>query len=312
MKHKIILQLLCVATSILLFSCEDFIERDLGGKTITIYAPANNAITSNYTQSFWWESLKGAERYKLQIVKPSFGAVQQLIVDTIIRTNQFVYTLQPGVYQWRLRGENNSSQSDYVTYNLTIDSSLNLSSQTLLLNSPIDNYYTNIFANNFSWFAMPNATDYVFGIFNSSGIQIGSYQSTTGTSLAYTYTAEGVYKWRVFAQNSQSSSPYSERTITIDTTRPMIPTITYLPLNDTTSLNPIPLSWNNVETNALYRVQIATDTNFTALIKDTTTISTGYSFYNATIGVFYYWKVKSIDLAGNMSIYTNRKRIKRQ
>jgi len=312
MKTKKIYNLIIVIFAATLVSCEDFIEKDLGGKVVTIYTPVNNTVSSNYTQTFWWESLNGAEKYRLQIVKPNFAVVQQLIVDTIVRSNQFVYTLQPGSYQWRLRAENNSSQSDYVTYNLTIDSSLNLSGQTLLLNSPADNFYTANFANTFTWFAMPSATDYVFGIFNSSGVQIGSYQNTTTTTLPYTFPAEGVYKWRVFAQNSQSISPYSERTITIDTTRPNVPAITFLPLNDTTSLQPIPLSWSSVEANASYRVLISTDTSFSTVVKDTTINALNYNFYGATIGTFYYWKVRAIDLAGNIGNYTTRKRFKRQ
>jgi hypothetical protein len=297
--------------SFLISSCDDFLERELGGQTVVVLAPSNNTISSNYTQSFWWEELKGASKYKLQIVKPSFSTIQELVVDTFIVGTQFSYTLQPGSYQWRLRAENSVSISDFITYNLTIDSSLNLGNQTLLLNTPSDNLYSNSLTHTFTWYAMPSASDYLFGIFSQSGVQIGNYQSTSLLTANYTFTSEGTFKWRVIAQNNQSVSPYTERTITIDTTKPLIPTLTFLPLNDTTSLNPIPLTWNNIEANASYWVLISTDSTF-ASYSDTTTASLNYDFYGAAIGQFYYWKVKAIDRAGNAGQFSVIKRFNRQ
>jgi len=310
---KIKITLLLAVLSIVVSSCDDFLERDLNGQTVTVLAPANNTISTSFTVTFWWDDLKGASKYKIQIVKPSFNSIQQLVVDTLISNNQFLYTLQPGSYQWRIRGENDASISDFVIYNLTIDSSLNLSSQTLLLNSPVNNNYSNSFTQTFSWFAMPNASDYLFGIFNSSGIQIGNYQSIVSpiTTTTYTFTAEGTYKWRVFAQNNQSSSPYSERTITIDTTRPSIPVLTYSPINDTTSLHPIPLSWNSVEPNCQYKLLISTDSTFASYF-DTITSNLNYNYYNSIVGQFYYWKIQAIDQSNNSGLFSLRKRFKRQ
>ena len=292
-------------------SCTDFIAVNLSKQSVTLLAPANNTIATSYSQTFWWQELKGADSYNLQIVKPSFASVQSLVLDTIVTTHQFTYILQPGKYQWRLRALNPSSTTDYVTYNLTIDSSQNLAGQTLLLISPADNYYSNVFIQNFSWFAMPNANNYVFQILSPTEVPIGNPQSVTTTAATYTFTVEGIYKWRVFAQNGQSSSSYAERTITIDTTRPVVPVVAYLPLNDTTTSNPIPLAWNSAEANATYRVLISSDSTFTGVAKDTTTASTIYKFYNATIGQYYYWKVRAIDAAGNVGAYCARRRIKR-
>ncbi|MBN8696058.1 MAG: hypothetical protein J0L87_05975 [Bacteroidetes bacterium] len=292
-------------------SCDDFLERELSGQSVVVLAPLDNTVSSNYTQSFWWEELKGASKYKLQIVKSSFVSIQELIVDTVIVETQFSYTLQPGSYQWRLRGENSVSVSDYITYNLTIDSSLNLGNQTLLLNTPLDNLATNSLTQSFTWYAMPNATSYLFGVFNQSGVQIGNYQSTSLLTSNYTFPSEGVYKWRVIAQNNQSVSPYSERLITIDTTKPSVPIITFLPFNDTTSFDPVPLTWNSVEANANYHVFISSDSSFVSYF-DTITSALSYDFYNSNIGQFYYWKVKTIDNAGNLSAFSVIKRFKRQ
>lgn len=313
MKIKTCIWSLIVCLSVLFSSCDEFLERDLNGQSVSIITPANNTVSSSYTVNFWWNDMKGASSYKLQIVKPDFAAVQQLIVDTSITSNQFSYTLQPGSYQWRLRAENSASYSDYVIYNLTIDSTLNLANQTLLLNLPVDNSYSNQLTQSFTWYAMPNASTYVFGIFNQSGVQIGNYQNVTAptTTISYTFPSEGIFKWRVFAQNGSSVSPYTERIITVDTTKPTVPVLTYAPFNDTTTAQPVPLSWNNVEANAQYLVLISSDSTFATYI-DTTTTSLNYNFYNSTLGQYYYWKVRTTDQAGNQGNFSIKKRFKRQ
>lgn len=293
-------------------SCtKDFVSVDLSKQSVNIMAPANNVVATSYSQTFWWEELEGADKYNLQIVKPSFAAIQNVILDTLVKSHQFAYTLQPGVYQWRLRAQNNASKTDWVVRTLTIDSSQNLSGQTLLLISPVDNFFTNNLVQNFSWFAMPNATGYVFQIVSQSGVPIGNPQSITTTATTNTFSIEGTYKWRVYAQNNLSVSPYAERTIIIDTTAPAVPFITFLPLNDTTTSNPIHLSWNSVESSATYRVLISSDSTFGGVIKDTLTSNIFYNFYNSTTGHYYYWKIRAIDVAGNMSVYCIRRRIKR-
>lgn len=307
-KNKLLMALSAILGLFSMVGCEEFIEINLEGKQITILAPVNNTVTSNFTQTFWWEEVKGAENYQLQIVKPNFIAIQQLILDTTIVTTKFFYTLQPGTYQWRLRAKNSSSQTEYFTFNLTIDSTLNLSGQPVILTSPTDNYYTNSFSNTFSWQTMPNADSYILQIL--SGATVISTQTSTALVSNYTFTAQGVYQWRVFAQNATSNSSYYTRTITIDTLKPDVPVLSY-PLNDTITADPIPFEWNSVELGISYQILISTDSTFSSVTKDTITSNNFYDFYNATIGTYYFWKVRSIDNASNYSIYCTRKRVKR-
>ncbi len=310
MKNKIILAAFSIAIAIYVTSCTDIVSTNLSRSSITILAPANNFVSQNYTQQFWWEEVEGADKYNLQIVKPSFAAGQQLIVDTTVNGNKYLQTLQPGAYQWRVRAQNNTSNTDYVTYNLTIDSTLNLSNQLVLLNTPTDNFYADSLSQTFSWFAMPNATEYIFRVLTQSGIQIGNSLSTPTTAISYTFPGEGTYKWRVSALNSQSSSPAAEYTITIDITRPGIPVLTFAPINDTTRLKPVPLAWNSLEANASYNLQISTDSTFTSVVKDTTTSDLSYNFRNPITNQFYFWRLRAIDLATNTGAYSNRRKFK--
>lgn len=307
-KNNFITQVLLVFSLLIFNSCEEFIEVNLDNKSITIFSPANNTVTSNFTQTFWWEEVKGAESYQLQIVKPDFTAIQQLIVDTTVSTTKFIYSLQPGTYQWRLRAKNGSSQTDYFTYNLTIDSTLDLSGQPVILSSPADNYYANSFSNTFTWQTMPNADSYILQIL--SGTTVINTQTSTALTSNYTFASQGEYQWRVFAQNSTSNSSYYTRTITIDTAKPNVP-IPGFPLNDTLTADPIPFSWNNVETGISYQILISTDSTFASVTKDTITGDNFYDFYNASVGVYYFWKIRSVDNASNYSAYCTRKRVKR-
>ena len=135
-KHFILLIPILVG----LTSCEDFIEEDISGESIVIVAPPDNFQTSTATLTYWWNELEGAETYEFQIVKGTFSYVEQFITDTSTTLNQLQYTLQPGNYQWRIRGVNNGYETPFTTHSLVIDSTLDLTNQQVALTFPPNNY----------------------------------------------------------------------------------------------------------------------------------------------------------------------------
>lgn len=306
MKNKILISAISSIFFTLLYSCQDFIEVDLAKKSIIVLAPANNTASSSSSQLFWWEELKGADKYNLQIVKPGFSAVQQLILDSTITNNQFSYSLLPGVYQWRVRAMNNSSYTQYITYNLTIDSSLDLSSQWVSLMSPADNYSSNNYTHAFAWQSLMNADSYLFQILLSGSVI--STQTLATTTANYTFIAEGSYQWRVLAQNSNSTSlaANATRNISIDNTPPTAPVLTLPTANDTVS-NPVNLEWTPDVSATMDSVFVYADTNLTVLV--TSILTTNFSFsFTGTIGQDYFWRVRSRDAAGNWSAYATRRK----
>jgi hypothetical protein len=305
---KIIKLPLILSLILALSSCEDLIEKDLSKKVLTVNSPADNTVSAMFTQTFWWEEIKGADKYQIQIVKPSFASVQQFIMDTLIRGSRVELILSPGTYQWRIRAKNSTSSTEYITRNLTIDSTLDLSGQPLSLSLPANNHYSKTFSNNFSWQPMPNAENYVFQLLQSGSLVYT--QSGSSTTCTYTVAAQGEYQWRVFAQNSTSNSSYATRTLTVDTAKPAIPTVIF-PIADTSSIEPLPLEWNNTETGLSYHLQISADSNFTALHTDITISTTTYDVINLPSGQYYYWRVKAIDKALNESAYFSGRKIKK-
>ena len=307
---------------IFLYSCKDIVETDLSKKSLGNLVPADNIVTSSYNQTFRWDPIDGATSYNLQIAKPNFTTPIAYFLDTTIKTNQFTSTLIPGIYQWRVKALNKSSYTAFITNNLTIDSSLNLTTQFVLLSTPANNVYLNNLTSSFSWQALANANSYLFQVLSNDTLI--ATQSSTTTSLSYTFSGEGTYTWKISGQNTLSTSqPSSARTITIDTTRPLLP-IAVFPIFDTIHANPIQLKWNiTASTNSFANsdfceLQISRDSTFAAITtdgKDTImSVETNpmvYNFYGATIGQNYYWRVKAVDNASNSSAYFTRRRIKR-
>ncbi|MBL7883258.1 MAG: hypothetical protein JNL69_04275, partial [Bacteroidia bacterium] len=55
----------------------------------------------------------------------------------------------------------------------------------------------------------------------------------------------------------------------------------------------------------------STFTNIGSTGKDTITSSISYNFYNALNNIDYYWKVRAIDLSGNTSVYSTKRKFRK-
>lgn len=300
-----------------LFGCQkDFVVKDIADKTITINAPANNTNTSSNAITFWWEELDGAEKYNLQIVKPNFASIQQLIADTNITGNKISLSLNPGTYQWRIKGVNNGGSTAYQTYNLVIDSTTNLTNQFVVPISPAQGSITRQKAISFSWNPLNAATSYSIEI--SLNNAVVNYSLTTATAYSYTLSAPTasnyIVSWRVKALNSTSISQYNTpNTFTLDLLPPGSVSAPSAPTASTTVKDTTYLKWNILapldrQYDSLF---IYSDNTFTSLVR-TTTVSASQLRINAispsnplpagtsTItAIPYWWRLKSVDQVGN-------------
>lgn len=212
-------------------SCTDIFEPSIEDEELTIIAPADSAGSQTYKVLFWWNPLDNALKYNLQIVSPSFNNIGKLVVDTMVATTKFSYTLDPGTYQWRIRGENGSTRTAYVTRTLTVDTT-SLNGQVFTVNSPVDSTYSQS-AIMFKWPSIYGATSYTLEIdsFPGNFSNPSEYvlnKSTPYLQYQHTFLNSGIYSWHVKATNSANeSTQYSEqRTVIIYKTPP--PKITTL------------------------------------------------------------------------------------
>lgn len=284
-------------------ACSDVIEDDLGKKSLIVLAPANNAINPSYVQTFWWEYVEDASSYQLQIVKPSFDSVLSLIVDTSITLNKFNISLLPGNYQWRIRARNGSSETAFITRNLTVVES-SLIGQTLLTSDPITGLESNSLSHTFLWQQLYGATRYRIQIDTlsfSDEVDLVYNNTLSNTSVNYSFMKEGNYQWRVRAENDTSNSLWSAlNTLTIDRTAPSVVLLNN-PVNNAMVVKPVLLSWGNVVGTDHYMIYVY-KSDSTSLYNANYPIkvtSTSSSFDLGTSNEKIYWQVQAIDKAGN-------------
>ncbi len=301
MKNKALL-FISVISACLLISCgDDLIERNLEKQKMISLFPSPNYVSSSLSITFLWEELKGASEYNLQVVKPSFSSIQQFVLDTNVTGNKFTFSFQPGcAYEWRIKAKNSSSETEYVVYSFSIDSTLSLSNQSVQLISPINNVYSNDSTHTFSWSTMALANDYRFEVLNSLGSIVYQQAAILKTTTVYKFLTEGAYQWRVQAHNDNGSvSNFVTNNIVIDFTPPNA-SLPILPANNSNVNDPAALSWNRDQDGFKDSLLIASDSLFNTILQREFTSNTSYSF-KGNSGLNYFWKLKTMDQAGNWS-----------
>jgi hypothetical protein len=290
------------------YSCSELQEPSLDAEIIEVFIPRDSLRTDILSQEFYWYELRGAMNYHFQIAQPSFKYINRLLKDTIMEGTRIKVSLPPGEYEWRVRAFNNSSATDFTLHKLFIDSIININNQELLLSAPLDEDTSNNLSATFKWQSLFGADSYRFEIATSSDFSAFIYsQVVKENRLNYMLDNEGSYNWRVRAQNNGSTSLYSQRSFFIDTTAPFSPLLSL----------PIPGATYNAGTNITFQwesfrgagasikdsVLIASDSLFTQVVVNKELATDSLQVSNLQSGQ-YYWKVKSVDGAGNQSPYS--------
>jgi hypothetical protein len=296
---------------------KDFIVKNIKNELVTIIAPADNTKTPSNSITFWWEELEGAEKYNLQIVKPSFSGIQSLLVDSNITGTKFKYSLQPGSYQWRIKAINNGGSTQYTIYNLVIDTTSNLSTQLVIPIAPATGSITNSKFISFSWNNLSSATNYEIMIEKVTGTSTVVIKDTTTTNSFYNITlaTEGNYQWKLKAFNSFSISQFNTlQTFTIDLTAPGNPTL-LSPTNASMIKDTIYLKWTrasvtNTITGTRYdSVYVYNDSSLSSIASYSKVYDTKIKIQNLAIPLSvssnYWWRVKSVDSVENRSGFSN-------
>lgn len=309
---KVYLFISLVAGVLLFNYCtKDIIATDITKKTVNILAPGNGVHTPYNSITFWWDEIKDADNYQLQIVSPSFASVVSLVADTTVTSNKFILVLNPGTYEWRVRASNNAGSTAYSTRSFVIDTTNDMTNITIALLSPTDSTYSNNPSQTFTWASVTNATQYKIDVLNSTGGTLTS-SVTTGTSFAYTFSQEGTYTWKVRAENQFTNSAYSSRVFLIDQTVPLAPVLV-LPANSATLTLNDSLKWNTGSGGYFDSLLVASDSTYASVLvrqKMTGTIyqvTPGAGFIS---GTNYFWKASTTDKAGNTSVYSVSRKFK--
>ena len=278
--------------------------------------PMDNYTSTTQQVHFKWEELEGVESYHLQIVTPSFSSPQAFIVDSSITDESFYINLTPGTYQWRIKGVNNSSETPYTQIrNIQIDSTTDLTGQTIQLLAPADNAYSNSQYPTLYWDDLYIADEYQIVVKSGSNWITGTViDSDTVSTLSYAVTnalSSGEYIWGVRGINSTSVTDYSTRTLLIDLDVPGAPVLTNpIDSGNITSGAAFTYTWSRAADGGLITspkydsVYIYTNASLTDLYKRFETYNETHTD-SISVAATYYWRVKTIDEAGNIGPFSS-------
>ena len=305
---------------VLFLGCDDFFEEELEDKSVVLLAPTDGVETSNSSFTFWWDEVEGASKYNLQIVSPTFEAIEKLVLDTNLTENQFEVQLYAGLFEWRVKAFNGSSETPYTIYSVSVDSSLDLSGQDIVLLSPSENYATNESSVNFTWENKPNTEYYTFRIKSgdwATGDDVISpkivYDNETAENSEE--LGDGAYSWAVQANNSTSSTLFKSRSFIIDRIAPGLPDLKSPTHGETITGTSVTFTWSHpadAGSDITEDIIIATDSTFASgIVKEEFGLNSTYTrSFDVSSGSSkkYYWKLRSIDDAGNEGAYTDFRR----
>ena len=304
---NILLFTLGILSIILTLSCVDIFEEDLEKETLTLVSPANGTVTTFSTQTFIWNKVDGADFYRLQIVNESFLQLNYFALDTNLSGNQFIYNLNPDKYEWRVTALNSAYETTSAIRTIEIDSTSDLIGQSILLSSPMNNAITNDSNLGFSWEPLYNANNYVFQLRENDFTGVLVYQDTlsaTDVLKGSVILEEGDYGWGVKAINATSSTNYASRIVSTDYTPPSAPGIV---TQDTSVQGGFTLRWNQISNDVNYdKIYFYDNQLLTNKVKEVE----GSSPYSDSLPPkTYYWRVISVDKAGNSSDFSTSRRL---
>ncbi|MBN1462687.1 MAG: hypothetical protein JXQ69_09375 [Paludibacteraceae bacterium] len=312
MKLKMIKLVAIVAICIAFCACDEIIDPDISNKKVSLYSPSDSVTITANTVLFKWNALEGAAKYRLQVVSPTFSAISSVLADTIITNTQFSLALNKGSYQWTVSAINNTAMAYSDTLSLTVALSGDLSLST------VSNLYpTNAAASKnitFIWDKVFSAKSYEFVLWSPSWQSGSIVKKETISTNQYTITglSEGTYAWGVKAINDSTETPFSNCSITIDVTNPLPPTLTTPAEASTTNSSSVTFQWTRATdtgSTLFDSLYVATDEQFINCIVNRKMSSTSATENITTAGT-YYWRVRTIDAAGNKSEYSTHTFIK--
>ncbi|MFC3197341.1 hypothetical protein ACFOET_06930 [Parapedobacter deserti] len=289
-------------------ACSEFFEKSITDDSIVLLSPGADAETNTYLVNFLWEPLDHALQYRLQLASPSFDSAALFHADTTLEKTMFSTTLQPGRYEWRVRGLNGSSGTAYTTRAFTIHEAA-LSMQTVLQVSPQDNFITSQRKLEMEWQGIFSAKSYRLQVDSNAFADEDNLlldRSVAGTSFAYDVLDEARHQWRVRAENDTAQSRWSMvRSFIHDRTPPLPPALT-APANNVQVNRPVSLQWNASQDAAFYRLYVyRSDSTLLSAHFPLRLETTSYAFDAGTRGERILWRVRATDRAGNESGYSD-------
>lgn len=304
-----VLNYIVLVSAIFSMSCTEFIEPSLHSKNIRLLAPADQLEINDYQLTFWWEKHEDVLNYRLQVVTGDFNSIQKLLLDTLLKSDKFIYTLDPGKYEWRVRAENGSSQTPFTARKFTIQPA-SLTNQIIQINSPTNNFATSNPDIQFEWLKLFGTTHYRLQVDQKNFVDENNLLlniTTNNLSFLKTIVNEGNYQFRVRGENGTENSKWSLiRNFSYDSTPPAQVVLT-APLNNKIVAKPVQLTWGSIADAekyelVIYKSDLTTlyNSSYPMLLNTTT-----HTFNLGDMNEVLAWKVRAIDKTGNKGAFSS-------
>jgi len=265
-------------------------------------APPNAAVGVSTSPLLEWYASLGATSYRLQVSTISTFATVFNDIGWISSTSYAVSGLSNNTtYYWRVNATNAGGTSDWSSV-WSFTTIISAPSAPTLLSPP--DHWTGLAINpTLNWNLSSEATSYRLQV--STSPFFSTVVLDTGGLISGSYTLSGLsynttYYWRVNATNvggtSDWSSVWSFTTIVEAPSPPPLGA----PLNGEIGLpTNLTLSWNMSERATSYRIQVATNSTFTALVVDQGGLTgTSYTLSGLSYNTTYYWRVNATNAGG--------------
>ncbi|MFD0766153.1 hypothetical protein ACFQZI_14915 [Mucilaginibacter lutimaris] len=303
-RPDLLIVLILFSLLMLQVSCKDFIEPSIENRRVFLEAPSDKYQSKVYKIGFWWDEVEDALTYRLQVVTPGFDSPDRLVLDTLVKGNQFNFNFDPGKYEWRVRAENGSTVTPYAGARKFEVLSSSITQQAVELSAPGNGLLTNSESQNFQWGTLYGATKYHLQIDTSNFVSQSALvydQSLAGNVFTYTLPKDQVYQWRVRAENDTAQARWSAvYRFTLDRTPPERAKA-ISPSDNQQVAKPVQLEWAKITSAIRYRLYVLKSDSVSNYNGSFPVMVTGnsYAFQTGNSGERIYWKVSAIDAAGN-------------
>ncbi|MBC8756050.1 hypothetical protein H2O64_15335 [Kordia sp. YSTF-M3] len=304
-------KLLGLMSLLFFISCDDILEENISNDLVTPITPTSESVITNNVINFSWNASDGVDDYRLQLLDNNQSNL--IILDSLVSTTSFQHPLDPGNYKWRVRGENFAYETAYsFPISFSVIASSDLTNQSVILNTPTANLYTNSTNILCTWNELPFADSYSFELIKNLNGQTTEVQQTGITATSYSvntsvFDVDAEYIWKVKAVNATTETTFTSRSLFLDREAPNQPSLVSPADDEIITTIDIDFNWTlgqdngNVQSEIESILEISQDANFNSII-ETITVNNGNSQQVSIENVgTYYWRVRAKDAAQNVS-----------
>jgi hypothetical protein len=262
-------------------------------------SPSSGLVNDTISPTLKWTVSANATSYRVQAATDSLFT-SPLVNDSVTTVTKVLTTLSYNTtYYWRVNAQNIGGISSYSpvwNFTTTLAAPALSSPGNAATSQPVDQV--------FKWSAVAGASSYRLRIGTDSLLKTISYDlpslpSTSDTIRGMANTMK--FYWKVNGQNANgdgaASSVWSFTTLTMAPSAPSLTSPVDAAGNQALTVT---LQWSALYNAASYRVQVSTDSLFSTLFADDSTLTTGQKqITGLSYNTHYFWRVRGKNASGS-------------